>query len=292
MASVARNAPCPCGSGKRFKACHGAFDPADAGPPAKGPPPWLGQAMRDALRAQRGGAGDEAASLYRRVLEADPGNFDATHMLGLVEYERGHYDTALGLIRHAIELRSDLGAPRQHLRMLETMPRVETEVCRQVLPRLAPRLDLGANIDGLAGVANVNVVIGDAPGEEERHVLARLAAACVAPWTIIWDEVAAGEIVGERRTRKLSRDEHPRGGALVVVGTARSFAPWIADVQAARVLLIVTRDEPCATIDRIDELYAAGYRRPGLLCATGALGDRLGLDAGTCLRKGAACADA
>ena len=31
-AAIARNAPCPCGSGKRFKDCHGAFGAAAGGP--------------------------------------------------------------------------------------------------------------------------------------------------------------------------------------------------------------------------------------------------------------------
>ena len=135
MAGVARNAPCPCGSGRRYKECHGALAPANPAATTDAPP-WLAETMREALDAQRSDRGAEAARLYRRVLDADPENFDATHMLGLVEYERGYYGAALALMQRAIELRPDLGMPRHNLRTLETMPRLENEICRDILPRL------------------------------------------------------------------------------------------------------------------------------------------------------------
>jgi tetratricopeptide (TPR) repeat protein len=277
MVGVTRNAPCPCGSGKRYKECHGALTAPDAGLSIGRAPTWVRQAMRDALRAQRAGLGDDAAHLYRRVLEADPDNFDAAHMLGLVEYERGNYDAALELLKRAIGLRPDLDAPRQNLRRLEAMPQVETEVCREVLPRLARRLDVGFDVSVLlATVAKVNIVVADTLGEQERTVLRQLTALCATPPTI-WAESAGGAIAGNSVMRRLGRDEHPHGGALVIVGAARSLTPWIAKARAERAVLIVTCDEPCAPIDRIEELNIAGYDRPGLLCATDALADRLRL---------------
>jgi tetratricopeptide (TPR) repeat protein len=272
MAGVARNAPCPCGSGRRYKECHGALAAASPGAAADAPP-WLAQAMRDALHAQRAGKGDEAARLCRRVLEGDPENFDATHMLGLVEYERGYYAAALALMKRAIELRPDLGTPRHNLRTLETMPRLESEICRDVLPRLTPRVDLAADVSGIASATTVHVILGDAPGEEERAVVSRIVKARANAATTVWGDAGADFL----RMRRLSAAGHPYGGLLAIVGTGRSAAAWLSDACAERVLLIVTRDEPCAIIDRIDELAAAGYERPGLVCATGALAERLRL---------------
>jgi hypothetical protein len=71
----------------------------------------------------------------------------------------------------------------------------------------------------------------------------------------------------------------------MIVGTGRSAAAWLPDAHAERVLLIVARDEPCAIIDRIDELAAAGYERPGLACASGALAERLRLPAEATLSR-------
>jgi len=276
MTPVGRNTPCPCGSGKRYKECHGAIAaPGAAESRALERPPWVPDAMREALRDQRNGHLVQAALGYRRVLAADPTNFDATHMLGLVEYESGRYDIALGLVRHAIELQPSLGTPRRNLQLLESMARVETEVCREVLPRVARRVDLAFDMASLATAATVNVVIGEMPGEEEDRALTQIVAACsTAPMTI-WDE-RAGDAQTEG-ARTLSAVEHPCGGTLVLLGAARSPAAWLAQARAERVLLVATRAAPCEIIDRVDELSAAGYDRPGLLCATRALADRLHL---------------
>jgi tetratricopeptide (TPR) repeat protein len=292
MNPVGRNEPCPCGSGKRFKECHGAIRaPAAPGPTASAGSPglsWAPQVMREALRAQQSGRVVEAAQKYRRVLAADPSNFDAAHSLSLVEYENGHYDEALALIKHAIQLRPELGTPRHNLRLLESLPLIELEICREVLPRLVSRVDSGFDLERLAAAGSVHVVIGEALGDEERTALARIVAACGAAPVRIWDEAAADVRTAAVPAAKLTADDHPRDGTLVLLGTARSPAAWLPAMHAEVVLLIVTRDEPCAIIDRIDELAAAGHANPGLLCATRALAERLRLPRGATLTPGEA----
>jgi hypothetical protein len=293
MTPVGRNAPCPCGSGKRYKECHGAIlASGTAESPALAQPASVPQIMREALLAQQDGNLVQAAERYRRVLAADPSNFDALHMLGLIEYESGHYEIALGLVRRAIELQPNLGTPRRNLRLLESMPRVEAEICREVLPRLARRVDLAVDATSLATAARVNVVIGETLDEEERRALAQIVAACGTAPVSLWDELAGG--AQAEGARALSAVEHPRGGALVLLGAARSLAAWLSEARAERVLVVATRAAPCEIIDRIDELSAAGYYRPGLLCATRALADRLRLPQVSTLPQpaGAACIDA
>ena len=297
MTTVGRNQPCPCGSGRRYKECHGAFGSLTAveaaATPATGALSWVERTMHDALRAQRSGAGGEAARLYRQVLASDPSNFDATHRLGLVEYEHGHYETALPLLKRATELRPDLGTSRHNLRVLEAMPLIEIEICRDVLPRLAPRVDLDFELAQLAAASSVQVVIGDTIGSPERTALAQVVAACGAAPVTLWDEVAGEVVAGEAPVLKLSAGNHPREGLLIILGTARSLAVWLPAVCAERVLLVVTRDQPCMVIERIDELAAAGHNRPGLLCATRELAERLRLPRGASLpeRSAAACVD-
>ncbi len=286
MTPVGRNAPCPCGSGKRYKECHGAISaPAVAGRW------WVPEVMGKALRDQKSGRLVEAAEGYRRVLAVDPSNFDATHMLGLVEYESGRYDIALRLVRRAIELKPNLGTPRRNLLLLESMPRVEAEVCLEVLPRLAHRVDLAVDVASLATAARVNVVIGETLEEEERRALAQIVAACGTAPVTLWDELAGG--AHAEGARAPSAVEHPRGGALVLLGAGRSLAAWLSQARAERVLVVATRAAPCEIIDRIDELAVAGYDRPGLLCATRALADRLRLPQVSTLQQpaGAACID-
>src|SRR5258706_9563649 len=210
MNPVGRNEPCSCGSGRRYKECHGAIAaPVTAAPSVAARPSWLAEAMGDALRAQRSGRIVEAAQKYRRVLAADPSNFDAAHMLSLVEYENGHYDEALTLIKRAIELRPDLGTPRHNLRLLESLPLIEMEICREVLPRVAARVDSGFDVARLAGAASVHVLLGEALGEVEQAALERVVLACGTAHVKIWEEVVG---TGARPPAKLTSDDHPRDG--------------------------------------------------------------------------------
>jgi O-antigen biosynthesis protein len=110
---ASRNAPCHCGSGRRYKECHGALA-AGAEQEAE-----LGNTMRTALVRQQAGQHREALRLYTRALEINPKNVDATHMVGVVYYEQGDYDQAVAWIERAIALRPDLPALRTNLLMAQ-----------------------------------------------------------------------------------------------------------------------------------------------------------------------------
>src|SRR5260221_5414047 len=131
MTPVGRNAPCPCGSGKRYKECHGAISaPGLAEHPAFAEQSWVPEVMDKALRDQKSGRLVQAAEGYRRVLAVDPSNFDATHMLGLVEYESERYDIALRLVKRAIVLKPNLRNPRRNLLPIASISPVESAVLR------------------------------------------------------------------------------------------------------------------------------------------------------------------
>jgi len=90
-AAPRRNAPCPCGSGKRYKDCHGALvAPSDR--PARDIA--MRQRMEAAAAAQRAGSYAEAIALYESVLATSPRTFGAVHMLGVATTSaassRGH----------------------------------------------------------------------------------------------------------------------------------------------------------------------------------------------------------
>jgi hypothetical protein len=280
MESVGRNQPCPCGSGRRYKECHGAIDGTGAArvaaPSIPEVPSWVSQTMTAALRAQKRGQSHEAVSLYRQVLAVDPSNFDATNMLGLVEYELGNREAALALIKRAIELRPELGMPRYNLRVLESLPLLEAEICREVLPRLASRVNLGLDLADLASAASVDIVVGDSWDAQEHAALSQIRAACRSAPVTMWGEASDAAISG-MAMRQLSAADPPRGAFLVVLGTERSVASWLRATRADRVLLVVTREAPCTIIDRVDELAVAGCARPALVCATPELAARLRL---------------
>ena len=109
-----RNAPCPCGSGRRYKDCHGSFDPAQ-----QDVPETLETLLMRALDAQRAGRLDAAAGAYERALERAPEHFDALHMLGVVHFQRGAFARARELIAHAVALRPDVEMARRNLRLAD-----------------------------------------------------------------------------------------------------------------------------------------------------------------------------
>src|SRR5512142_108600 len=89
-----RNGPCPCGSGKRYKHCHGSVAMAVSESMQDGP----GALHSEARAAHRSGALSTAASLYRRIIAEHPDDVEAIHALGVVQFERFRYDEALDLL--------------------------------------------------------------------------------------------------------------------------------------------------------------------------------------------------
>lgn len=98
MKEAPRNAPCSCGSGKRYKECCGRLPGAGADAPSS-----VAGRMNEALAAQ---AGDprRAEAIYREVLAEAPDLPDALHMLGVLRFERGECREAASLILRALDL--------------------------------------------------------------------------------------------------------------------------------------------------------------------------------------------
>jgi len=101
---VRRNDPCPCGSGKRYKECHGKLAAAGADDPDN--------LAQQALRAHSQGRIDEAERGYHAVLERAPGHALATHYLGLAAWQRGERGEAERLMRASLE--RDASVPDFH----------------------------------------------------------------------------------------------------------------------------------------------------------------------------------
>lgn len=68
----------------------------------------VAEALQIAVGFQRAGRLDEARGVYLRILEADPRNAHALHLLGLIERRHGRLDKALDLIRSALGIAPDM----------------------------------------------------------------------------------------------------------------------------------------------------------------------------------------
>jgi Flp pilus assembly protein TadD len=136
---VGRNDPCPCGSGRKYKQCHGQLAGGAPPPPGGAATRGLVAQLPGGLAApgagawppadipQRGRAtvlfhrarqaldrGDLAAAetLYRAILALDAAQPAALEYLGVVAMRNRRYDEAEPLLRRALEL--DPSAPEFH----------------------------------------------------------------------------------------------------------------------------------------------------------------------------------
>jgi tetratricopeptide (TPR) repeat protein len=115
-----RNEPCPCGSGKRYKQCHGALatqsaasgavmvssrveaKTAEASVAAGGTS--AAALAQQGLAAHQRGDVDAAERCYRAALERDAGHPLALHYLGVVLHQRGRHADALPLVERSVAL--------------------------------------------------------------------------------------------------------------------------------------------------------------------------------------------
>jgi Tfp pilus assembly protein PilF len=93
-----RNQPCPCGSGRRYKQCHGALATPEA---HAHDAEDVGASIDRGMAAHRGGDLAAAEQAYRRALDRDAEHPLARHYLGVILYQRGQVDDALPLLERA-----------------------------------------------------------------------------------------------------------------------------------------------------------------------------------------------
>jgi len=90
---TSRNAACPCGSGKKFKFCHGAVESApDVGRPAS---PYVIAQLAEATAALQRGNLPLTDLICRELLEQDPAQRTALALLGDVACRAGRFDVAV-----------------------------------------------------------------------------------------------------------------------------------------------------------------------------------------------------
>jgi protein O-GlcNAc transferase len=127
----ARNDPCPCGSGRRYKHCHGAGDATASTGPAQPPhdaaapldTPGTLEALRQVARLA---PAEAAAARWQAVLDAAPGDAEALFNLGNAARRTGdfaraaaHYAAALATTPTHTGLRNNFGLVLEKLGRLE-----------------------------------------------------------------------------------------------------------------------------------------------------------------------------
>jgi Tfp pilus assembly protein PilF len=97
---IGRNDPCPCGSGKRYKQCHGATGAVSL-PPAQ---LTADELTARGMRAHQRDDLDAAERDYRAALATTPKHATALHYLGVIHYQRNRNADALPLLEQAVAL--------------------------------------------------------------------------------------------------------------------------------------------------------------------------------------------
>lgn len=283
MTGVGRNSPCPCGSGKRFKDCHGSLD-ASGDPVTVPDAPWH-SALEAALDAQKASRFADALVLYQEVLAAQPGHFDALHMLGVVHYQRGDFDVARRHVGEAAALRPFDRAVRQNLELIESALErrsVEREICRDLLPRLTHRCIRRGDADSPQTWAaqRLDLVVLAADTTEVSPELERVQGWLGAQQLIVWVEPGRSgkaSLPQRHRTIDAARAFVPDASHVIFFGADKSPASWFGKSTATDVALYC-RDEPAGVlIDRITELAREGQTPIQLLFSSERQSRRLGL---------------
>jgi tetratricopeptide (TPR) repeat protein len=98
-----RNDPCPCGSGKKYKQCCQRLEEVQGKRKPIGGTSTH-SLMGEAIVYQRAGQLPQAATIYQQILQSEPNNPDALHLLGLIAHQNGQLDAAVELISQAISI--------------------------------------------------------------------------------------------------------------------------------------------------------------------------------------------
>jgi len=309
--AVSRNDPCPCGSGRRYKDCHGSLRAGAL--PATAPlgtrasayrapgDDWagldeatrdrLGAAMERALKEQLAQRVRDAERLYRAVLEEAPQTHDALHMLGVIRLGLGDFTDAEQLIRRAMALRPEYPAIATNWslvrRAIAARDRRGVEILSEhALPLLFQSLR-AAGIQGAADPLRAAAVARDVPvvgatldpvGDASwltgrlRELLAPLG---VRFWNAGAQASGAWQPLDRHRI-DVSAGRRPHGERAVLVGLESDAESWLRD-PIAHLLVFVQRSPPSASLERLRRIAADGARALTLVFDSQAKARRFGL---------------
>ncbi len=106
---ISRNAPCPCGSGKKYKKCCGnlAQSSVVAAKTGANPAPSSQQVYTEAMNLCNSGRYQEAKKIYEELLRSRPHEVRAVSGLWLCLAELGQSERALEVARLALKLEPD-----------------------------------------------------------------------------------------------------------------------------------------------------------------------------------------
>jgi hypothetical protein len=314
--ALPRNSPCPCGSGRRYKDCHGV---ADRQVEPKQPirlsryrptgPDWdhlpepmrdaSGRKMESALQLQTAGREADAELLYRSVLNIAPNTHDALHMLGVINFRRGDLVEAEGLIKAAMALRQGYANINKNWNLVQDAINARQQrdiqiVCEGALPLLANEVLLRRKEE-----TDEPSTHGKAPPEmmrsevSETHVISdfadatgegawfarRVAALLDARAPKLWSIQSPVDCApGSGRMHTISAIDRqvPVGGVQILVGIDCDLDGWIEQSAPDRLLVFGLAAPPGRYLEQLRYLATRGAPRVELVFRSRAEAGRFG----------------
>lgn len=308
--AVSRNDPCPCGSGRRFKDCHGSLR-GDAQAAPLPPRPvrrsryrpagndWasldedeqdrLGALMEAALAHQRAAHIREAESAYRAVLEQAPRTHDALHMLGVVRLGLGDFPDAERLIREARALRPSYPAIETNWslvqRTIAARDRSGVEILAEhALPLLCATIARSQSAatraaDDAAQPIHVVGVAGEPTGDAvwvSRRIGELLSGLQPTQWQGDDPGAATAWQALGRRTIDPAAGRQPSAGDVILASIECETDSWLRE-PLRRVLVFVQATSPSWCLERLRHVAADGTRPVALVFTSRAMASRFGL---------------
>jgi len=311
--TASRNDPCPCGSGKRFKDCHGSLRgdaPATTIAPAvarqsryrPAGDDWralprdacdrLGAMMELALKHQVEQRMRDAERLYRAVLEEAPLTHDALHMLGVVRLGLGDFSEAERLLRSAMALRPSYPAIEQNWSLVQRSiagrdRRGLEIVCEHALPLLRESLQTvrqARSMTASASTGRLHIVgpMADAAGADAAWVTQRIAHLLAPLKPTLWHprSTESRRLSWSRVDRNVidvAAGRRPEGGAVIVTHVECDTDAWLRE-SIDRVLVIAQPSLPSTYLERLRRLAADSGRPVTLMFTSRAKARRFGCD--------------
>lgn len=196
--------------------------------------------FQQALALHQAGRLDEARSAYRAILDREPANADALHLLGVCTGQQGGTDEAIQLIGQAIDANPDIADYHVNLAQLLRLAGRLEEAAAALTVALSINPDLGPAFNALGVVLNEM-------GQREEAAIAFAEAVKLSP-----DDPAALANLSNI-LRALKRHEQ----ALATARRAVELAPNAPLAHSVLGLALVTSGQPrvgAVTLRRVVEL--------------------------------------